>query len=1005
MNQSNSALVLCSNNNLSNQKKFLCRENLICNDHCVARKYWVKELNNFICELDDPHMYEMIHFRILLDRSFNEIKNLQNLIIQKADQPIELNNLLENCEKNFTEISDLSSNFNRILSDFKNTFLEELFMFLNKNEEVFKLSDLILNIKLDKGIVDYGGVKIFQGREKDFLQLAKIVISREFLNLKDTSIKELRTNLLIFLENYSDYLKELESKSNEFFNFISNVLINSLCNFEGIPYEKENFTKVSPIVSRMELNRILFELNEQKVDVNLNKKIIDLENHIFLMEKKSNELINTHRFELEEKNKELENSLRFLEAEKKINENLRNENLKTNKKLDEYLISAKEKTEEIYNLNIEIEILRQKDINYLAESENNNNEINQITEKYESAFRILEEKIEAQDKLIRAQTNENMELKNHIKEERQNHIDLLNEEITNLKNFYENKINLLESNFQQNLRKYEENKNIQDNLINEKLNELENQTKTISDLSVEMNLINDKLVKKSIIVSELEKEKFLLLENQENLNKCKINLGNQIKQNEYLNIRIEELERNLISKENENNQNDYNKLEIKYNELKIKFNEILENNNLIEQEINEKRNKYMILKANNDDLNLKNNNLINENLYLKEQNKITFNVKDTLDNLSDKLEQANNLNSKYEIENLELRSKLNNLNIEIENLRNNLSNKDDNLNQFKYEFDNKKNFEEKNEIVENEYDKSKFSNINNNNENSSLNSTNRNEDLYRKKIFSKSAKKNNNRNNNNNKNKNDNDSNELMKNNYELRKLYCMSKKNGNINNNNSNNNSNKKPEIKNILNSAGSLGSFAIGSYSNNYNVNNINNINKNYLKFLINNQQIQKLKSWLGFINNGKLDTIKFNLLLKASRDGYESKIFKQKCHKKTFTLVVALTSFNKLIGGFTPLSWDEDDFAYVTDFSKRTFLFSLTNNQKYDLINPGYAICNGINIGPVFGGGSDFEIVDECHKRFNNFSGIGHSFDYNETAEEFYGGNKYLIKDYEVYEVSIV
>ena len=48
MNQINSALKLC--NNLSNQKEFLSRENLICDDHNLGRKFWVKELNNFICE-------------------------------------------------------------------------------------------------------------------------------------------------------------------------------------------------------------------------------------------------------------------------------------------------------------------------------------------------------------------------------------------------------------------------------------------------------------------------------------------------------------------------------------------------------------------------------------------------------------------------------------------------------------------------------------------------------------------------------------------------------------------------------------------------------------------------------------------------------------------------------------------------------------------------------------------------------------------------------------------
>jgi hypothetical protein len=35
-------------------------------------------------------------------------------------------------------------------------------------------------------------------------------------------------------------------------------------------------------------------------------------------------------------------------------------------------------------------------------------------------------------------------------------------------------------------------------------------------------------------------------------------------------------------------------------------------------------------------------------------------------------------------------------------------------------------------------------------------------------------------------------------------------------------------------------------------------------------------------------------------------------------------------------------------------------------------------------------------------NNYSNVGHSFDYTGPEEEFYGRKKFLIRDYEVYEV---
>jgi hypothetical protein len=139
-----------------------------------------------------------------------------------------------------------------------------------------------------------------------------------------------------------------------------------------------------------------------------------------------------------------------------------------------------------------------------------------------------------------------------------------------------------------------------------------------------------------------------------------------------------------------------------------------------------------------------------------------------------------------------------------------------------------------------------------------------------------------------------------------------------------------------------------------------------------------------------------------MKATRDGFGASVFKKKCDKKASTLVIVLTSHDKLIGGYTPLVWNSGDFVYVADPTKRTFLFSLTNGKKYSLTNPNYAIFYGNDIGPVFGGGSDLEIVSNCNKKYNNFSGIGHSFETDETEESFYGGKKYLVKDYEVYEV---
>ena len=80
----------------------------------------------------------------------------------------------------------------------------------------------------------------------------------------------------------------------------------------------------------------------------------------------------------------------------------------------------------------------------------------------------------------------------------------------------------------------------------------------------------------------------------------------------------------------------------------------------------------------------------------------------------------------------------------------------------------------------------------------------------------------------------------------------------------------------------------------------------------------------------------------------------------------------------------------------------MFSASLNEKYRLIQKDFAICNARNMGPIFGAGSDLEIMSDCDKVKNNFGLIGKSFDYKGDQELFYGGSKFLVKDYECYEV---
>ena len=144
-----------------------------------------------------------------------------------------------------------------------------------------------------------------------------------------------------------------------------------------------------------------------------------------------------------------------------------------------------------------------------------------------------------------------------------------------------------------------------------------------------------------------------------------------------------------------------------------------------------------------------------------------------------------------------------------------------------------------------------------------------------------------------------------------------------------------------------------------------------------------------------------MKSKLVFRASRDGYEAENFHNSCNECSPTLVIAQTNFNKIIGGYTTEKWKSGSrIMYSKDNFGKSFLISVSLKEKYPIKNPDYAICNTDGSGPKFGGGYDLEIVDNCNTQYNTSTDIGHSYLTNRTKEEFYGGGKYLISDYEVY-----
>ena len=74
---------------------------------------------------------------------------------------------------------------------------------------------------------------------------------------------------------------------------------------------------------------------------------------------------------------------------------------------------------------------------------------------------------------------------------------------------------------------------------------------------------------------------------------------------------------------------------------------------------------------------------------------------------------------------------------------------------------------------------------------------------------------------------------------------------------------------------------------------------------------------------------------------------------------------TEFNKKIGGYTPLKWNSPaSGVFVSDESMTSFIFSLTEGDKFELTDKAHAAFHHSNYGPVFGRGYDLCIHDKAN-----------------------------------------
>ena len=87
-----------------------------------------------------------------------------------------------------------------------------------------------------------------------------------------------------------------------------------------------------------------------------------------------------------------------------------------------------------------------------------------------------------------------------------------------------------------------------------------------------------------------------------------------------------------------------------------------------------------------------------------------------------------------------------------------------------------------------------------------------------------------------------------------------------------------------------------------------------------------------------------IKYGLLWQGTRDGFGASVFHSKCNGKGPTVTVIVSSYDKIFGGYTSVSWGYNgtNSSWNPQNDATAFIFSLTHKAKCaKQLKTGYSI----------------------------------------------------------------
>ena len=124
---------------------------------------------------------------------------------------------------------------------------------------------------------------------------------------------------------------------------------------------------------------------------------------------------------------------------------------------------------------------------------------------------------------------------------------------------------------------------------------------------------------------------------------------------------------------------------------------------------------------------------------------------------------------------------------------------------------------------------------------------------------------------------------------------------------------------------------------------------------------------------------DELNYELIYRASRDGFEASSSHAKCDKRGDTLTIIRTTNECIFGGYTKTEWDSKS-GYKAD--RHAFLFSLGGIHSKPFTLPvnqrnKRAICCKAGFGPIFGDGQGIMICNNSNATAESYYNFGNTY----------------------------